>query len=489
MEFDPAALAAECGLRFAVIPQQDPTAIEVFTALLGLDSLPADLARFYGYFRGADLGAVRLLAPGNPVGSAYDALAPSLDLSLIDRCLAVERLPGGAVAAAWPEGDGWAYGYVSVAGVRRATAASLVEYVQGRLRQEADALDAAVAQVNHAVCAQIEARQPNEYGVTTSTLPPTHWRVNRYCVQDEILAAWVVRYNRKLGSTDVRAVACDTVEQAGIHGGALAALTTLCADAYRSGGDPQLRFLNRAPTPLFRAAEDIGIHLTSPERLAADELREVLVAVVGLDALVDPGSVDLEQRAAIAIQMLQGLWSPAEVATLASFGSAALGVLIGGSSSGVVARQLDVDRLAAALLAGLAVRALCQPEDGDDLEDARRPSEIGAAPPPTGALWVLPEVELPVPPGWTLQAGDRGAAAGVGLAGGTVSVLVPRAVPPPHDIGDAHGLPDHLRRVFVVPADGARPADRCEVLVAPTTLPRLWRQAERRLRRMEQYRE
>ena len=457
---------------------------ELVEAVLGCPSLPEDLATFYRSCGAADIGPIRLLGPTSPPGSPHDVVVASLAERADDDppLVVLERLPGGcAVYAHHPEDGGWRIERRVAGGGSTAIGGGLRDYLRRRIDDENRRFLAATEAVNRAVDEGREQREINERGVPAAPLSRHQARVARYCIQNEILAVWVVRYSRSRRSTVVTALVADTLDGQPLHAGAMAALTTLCVEARGAGGEMCLDFEAGIPTVVLRAAEDYGLDLGGRERISGDEVNGLLVASAQLGPVIERLELPPEIAGAVAVSVLQGAWSRAELSFVASLPDLAPTLLLGGPGhADALTRLRDVDVVASAILGGMAIRALLSADPEGEREDAVREAEIMPSLATPGAVVLRAHEDLPQPPGWQLLGTfPRRAVVGAG----EVITLAARAVPDPSVISRDGSDPGEV--VLLTTVDTEPPPSSVS-LVAPVSRAQLLSEAGLRLRRMRQ---
>ncbi len=503
---DLSALAAGTALRIVVHPPASVDDHDLLAAMAG-GELPRELLDLYDEHAAVELGPVRVLGPGFAFGSPLDAVCATLRArEMVDQnssglgvptegaFVGIEQLPGGGLTVMYRDGGRWCVRLLRHGRSADSPWPSLREYLAWRIGEEDKRARAAVRDVNRRVREIRAERATNERGVVESVIPAHRWRVNRFCIQDEILAAWEVRFSRRTGCTEVGAVACDSVDQAPIHAGAMAALAALVVETYRNAGSMTMQSTRGdMPTALFRAAEDLGVALRSGSAVERDEVYELLVCCAGVADVLSGLDIPADVRGSIGFQVLQGVWSRDELLVLASFGDEALPILAGGTPSpDVLRRAVEVDLTASAILGGMALRALTNLDENGDYEDARIETETAPWPASSG-VEVKPISEpIRIPPGWTALGAAKEDRQGEVLAAvGSRVVLHPRAVTlvSPVDVDRMQqGVKDDERAVLVLPVDAMLTSSVPPVsaIRAPVSLPGLWRQADRRLRKLRQ---
>jgi len=223
---------------------------------------------------------------------------------------------------------------------------------------------------------------------------PDDWRAYRFCSQDILVGVPLIRFNRDEFITEVAALPSSSLSLFNEDAPIKALLTLIFSDAYRSGGNLSIKFVNgvsknrdtiRVPNRILRFANKNGIRIADPKngiinantakrlfiecQLCSDEFKSFLRA----------GKNDLD-AVSTCFAISSGLWSiPAAmyIAYLAYYPNR----VFKGASSQYESLQWTLDRNDAsnALLLDMLVNKLRSPDIEEitlDCEDALRNIEI-----------------------------------------------------------------------------------------------------------------
>lgn len=166
---------------------------------------------------------------------------------------------------------------------------------------------------------------------TGGKLPRNHvWRPYRFCVQDVLLGATVVRHAREHNCLEVDVFLTADVPQYEADSGARGLALFLLCEAFKCGGSMELRFTEhveggQVPTALQRIAAAYGMsfehHHATQGRIDPRNARELFARLTGfsddiyerVDLLSSQGSLSIE-RVCYAIQ--RGIWKLPEVESI-----------------------------------------------------------------------------------------------------------------------------------------------------------------------------
>lgn len=227
-------------------------------------------------------------------------------------------------------------------------------------------------------------------------LPRNHeWRPYRYCIQDVLFGATVVRHNREANCLDVDVFLTAYVPEYDLLAGARALTTFLLSEAYKCGGTMELRFTRevedgQVPSELQALANryDISFRDSGRGRIMPEEAKALYAALTGfspalqerIDTLERAGRIKMA-RACYAVH--HGVWSREQIEMIALGSQRPDSVLAGLVQP--YQRHLyihDLLHARAALLGGMLDRQLARRERRDaagtpyDLEDDIRSLEI-----------------------------------------------------------------------------------------------------------------
>lgn len=250
-------------------------------------------------------------------------------------------------------------------------------------------------------------------------LPRNHeWRPYRFCIQDVLFGATVIRHNRDGNHLQVDVFLPVDIPEYEPDAGAQALTVFLLSEAYKCGGTMEIEFTRnveggRVPASIRRIAERHGVGISRKNRLLPSESRQLYAALTdfspemrtALGELQETGRLSIE-RACYAIH--HGVWSKPEAEAIILAGHYPDGVL--GGDTLPEQRHLylqDLQDACAALLGGALDRRLTVKEHQDasgvtyDLEDDVRDLSITFDPTTYAKVYVCPE-DMAIP--W--QAGE-----------------------------------------------------------------------------------
>jgi hypothetical protein len=217
---------------------------------------------------------------------------------------------------------------------------------------------------------------------------PDDWRAYRFCSQDVIVGATLVRHNRDDHVTEVAALPCTTLTSHADDAPLSGLLALVLSDAYRSGGNLSLQFVNQAtenprPVPIphrvrrFAAAHGVPLARAGSGHIDADAGRRLFVEAIecpeGLRDLLRDDVLAMSAPAA-CFAVTNGIWDASAVEYVARTADDAGRVLAGLSRPlDGVAWESDLDTASRALLvSGLVTRratsgGLAQARDAEDV--------------------------------------------------------------------------------------------------------------------------
>jgi len=245
-------------------------------------------------------------------------------------------------------------------------------------------------------------------------LPRNHeWRPYRFCVQDVLFGATVVRHYRDGNYLQVDVFLPVDIPEYEPDAGAKALTLFLLSEAYKCGGTMEIEFTKNVegghvPASIRRIAGRHGVKLSRKNRLLPSESRQLYAALTDfspelravLDELQEAGRLSIE-RACYAIH--HGVWSKpeAEAIILSShYPDSVLGGEILPEQRHLYLQDLQDAR--AALLGGYLDWRLAMKEHQDasgvtyDLEDDVRDLKITFDPKTYAKTYVCPE-DVPIP--------------------------------------------------------------------------------------------
>lgn len=166
---------------------------------------------------------------------------------------------------------------------------------------------------------------------------PRDWRPYRFCVQDVLLGALVVRYDDDAEQVEAGALVTADVPHLESGGGASWAALYLISEAYRAGGRLQVAFRRgerldqpgTVPIALRRLAAQHGVELRG-DRIAPPEARQLYLALTGFSPELRERLARLEvnpERACFAVH--GGIWSVPEIEVILGLAEAPDRVLAG----------------------------------------------------------------------------------------------------------------------------------------------------------------
>lgn len=240
------------------------------------------------------------------------------------------------------------------------------------------------------------------------------WRPYRFCVQDVLLAATVVRHSRELNCLEVDVFLTADIPEYQPGSGAKALSVFLLSEAFKCGGTMEIRFtLNvedgRVPAALQEVTLEAGVRLAHKRRIMPDESRELFLALTEfspalqqrIEALDRAGMLSVE-RACYAVH--HGVWTRPELESII-LGSPYPDSILGGRAL-PEQRHLFLEDLLharAAVLGGCLDRKLAKRDvspEADrviELEDTERRIEIQFEPQAYAKRYRCHEETLPVP--------------------------------------------------------------------------------------------
>lgn len=271
---------------------------------------------------------------------------------------------------------------------------------------------------------------------TGGKLPRNHmWRPYRFCVQDVLFGATVVRHAREHNCLEVDVFLTAEVPQYEPNSGARWLATFLLSEAFKCGGSMEVRFTEyveqqRIPTALCRLAEKSGVPFSRNSidrgRISPQEARELYVQLTDfssqmrqrMDELVTQGRVSVER---LCYSVHHGVWTLPELESIVLGAPFPDMVLTGEIQS--EQRHLyshAVFHARSALLGGFLDRALAHREHADeaggafDLEDDERNIDIEftsdiyakryrCADESMVVPWLHPPSSVKVPPGESIS--------------------------------------------------------------------------------------
>jgi hypothetical protein len=164
-----------------------------------------------------------------------------------------------------------------------------------------------------------EGRRPAD-----KTERPDDWRAYRFCSQDVLVGAVLLRHNRDDNVTEIAALPCATLTSFADDAPIRALLALVFADSYRSGGDLSLQFVTnavrdprpaRTPGVVVRFARKHHIRLGHPAEGYVDPEagRRLFVEAVacpdGLRSLLRADATPID-AAAVCFAISSGTWDP-----------------------------------------------------------------------------------------------------------------------------------------------------------------------------------
>jgi hypothetical protein len=245
---------------------------------------------------------------------------------------------------------------------------------------------------------------------------PDDWRAYRFCSQDVIVGATLVRHNREEHVTEIAALPCATLTAHADDAPLCGVLALVLSDAYRSGGDLSLQFVNQAsreprPVPIphrvrrFAGAHGVRLVRAGSGYIGADAARRLFVEAIacpeGLRRLLRGDELAVSASAA-CFAVASGIWDATAVEDLLRTASDPGRVLSGVSRPlDGVAWQVDLETASRALLvSGLVTRSAAAPglARARDAEDVIRHVESASTALRTVVVRVQGEPELEVLP-------------------------------------------------------------------------------------------
>ena len=246
------------------------------------------------------------------------------------------------------------------------------------------------------------------------------WRPYRFCIQDVLFGATVVRHNRDGNHLQVDVFLPVDIPEYEPDVGAQALTVFLLSEAYKCGGTMEIEFsqnveVGHVPASIRRIAARHGVELSCKNRLLPSESRQFYAALTDfspemravLDELQEARRLSIE-RACYAIH--HGVWSKPEAEAIILSSHYPDSVLGGDTlpEQRHLYRQ-DLQDACAAILGGDLDRRLAMKEYQDasgvtyDLEDDVRNLSITFDPKTYAKTYVCPE-DMPIP--WLAGKGE-----------------------------------------------------------------------------------
>lgn len=246
------------------------------------------------------------------------------------------------------------------------------------------------------------------------------WRPYRFCVQDVLLAATVVKHARDDNCLIVDVFLTSDIPEYERGAGARALAAFLLSEAFKCGGTMEIRFTRNVdggqmPTALMDVALEVGVQLTHRQTITPSESRELYLALTGFSEALEQQIRKLHSSGVLSIERAcysvhHGLWTQPEVESII-LGSRYPGSILGGKSLPEQRHLFLQDLLyaRAAVLGGFLDRKLTRrglPEETDqveELEDTGRRIEIGFEPQAYAKLYRCEDEPLPLQ--WLADSG------------------------------------------------------------------------------------
>lgn len=286
-------------------------------------------------------------------------------------------------------------------------AQNLAVYLRGRLTQTpGDDLDSQWKRLAQHV-ADFHGRTKFSH-VEGGKLPESYkWRPYRYCVQDVMLGAIVLRHARTRNYLEVDVWLTDDSHEdfPSFHGGR-GLLSFALTEAFHCGGSMEIAFTKGIPQSFKELAKAMDVTLSGQSVVSAEESKALYMKLAGFSGEFASFVLELQDRGILQSEracylVSRGVWTKAELEALVRSSSDPNRILSGGVS--VLYRQLfleDLNQGRGAVLGGQLDRTLSYRAEDVDREDNVRPLIIQFDPTRYGKVYLCQLESVPIPQAW-----------------------------------------------------------------------------------------